>query len=341
MSLQTVSRILNKAPNVRDETVARVQAAIDRLGYVPSLAAQRMAGAHSYFILALNDRARTIADWQSDQGTGWVDQMLLGGMLTCAKHGYRMIVELVDTHSDHIERELMAALAAVQPDGVILTPPHSGNPLIVRLLTEQGISFARIGSTSAGGGFMLVMDDERAGRIATEHLVALGHRRIGFVAGPASYELSGWRVEGWRGAMAAAELDTTDLLVPGDFSHDAGRAAGAWLLELADPATAIIASNDQMALGVLELARGRGVRVPEALSLVSFDDTPAVRFAHPPLTAITQPVAQVAARAVELIIAARKGRASTSDPINIPVSLQIRQTTAVPTRSRVSQAHAF
>jgi LacI family transcriptional regulator len=76
--------------------------------------------------------------------------MLLGGMLTCATHGYRMIVELVDTHSDHIERELMAAIAALQPDGVILTPPHSDNPLIIGLLEQQRISFARIGSRRGG-----------------------------------------------------------------------------------------------------------------------------------------------------------------------------------------------
>lgn len=158
VSLQTVSRVINKEPSVRAELVERVQEAITRLGYVPSIAAQRMGGSRSYLIVALNDRERTIADWRAREGTDWVDQMLLGGMLTCATHGYRMIVELVDTHSDHIERELMAAIAALQPDGVILTPPHSDNPLIIGLLEQQRISFARIGSRR-GGGFCL--DDGR------------------------------------------------------------------------------------------------------------------------------------------------------------------------------------
>jgi LacI family transcriptional regulator len=116
VSLQTVSRVINNEPNVRPETKERVQAAIDRLGYVPSIAAQRMSGSRSYLILAINDRDRTIADWQARQGTDWVDQMLLGGMLKCAEHGYRMIFELVDTHSDHVERELAGAIAALQPD---------------------------------------------------------------------------------------------------------------------------------------------------------------------------------------------------------------------------------
>ncbi len=97
VSLQTVSRVINNGANVRPEMQQRVQAAIDKLGYVPSIAAQRMSGSRSYLILALNDRDRTIADWRARQGTDWVDQMLLGGMLKCAEHGYRLIIELVDT----------------------------------------------------------------------------------------------------------------------------------------------------------------------------------------------------------------------------------------------------
>jgi hypothetical protein len=82
-----------------------------------------MSGSRSYLILAINDRERTIADWQARQGRDWVDQMLLGGMLKCAEHGYRLIVELIDTHSDHVERELLGAIGALRPDGIILTPP--------------------------------------------------------------------------------------------------------------------------------------------------------------------------------------------------------------------------
>src|SRR6056300_560017 len=106
VSLQTVSRVINNEANVRPEMKARVQASIDKLGYVPSIAAQRMSGSRSYLILALNDRKRTIEDWRAREGSDWIDQMLLGGMLKCAEYGYRLIFELVDTRSDHIEREL-------------------------------------------------------------------------------------------------------------------------------------------------------------------------------------------------------------------------------------------
>lgn len=331
VSLQTVSRVINNEPNVRPAMMERVQASIGKLGYVPSLAAQRLRGSRSYVILALNDRERTIADWRERQGADWVDQMLLGGMLKGAEHGYRIIVELVDTHSDQVERELMGAIAALRPDGVILTPPHSENPLIVRLLAEQGISFARIGSLGAGPGFALTMDDERAARLATEHLLELGHRRIGFIAGPPEYELSGWRVSGWRAAMAAAELPTYDLLAQGDFSYESGTAAATGLLESEAPPTAIVASNDRMTLATLEAARARGLDVPRDLSLVSFDDTPMMRFTHPPLTAVVQPIAEVSARAVELIIADQVGGDAPGEPVVIPASLTPRGSTAPPT----------
>ena len=328
VSLQTVSRVVNKDSGVRPEMMQRVQASIDKLGYVPSIAAQRMGGSRSYLILALNDRERTIADWRARQGTDWFDQMMLGGMLTCAEHGYRLIVELVDTHSDHIERELLAAIAALQPDGVILTPPHSGNPLIINLLEAQGISFARIGSLTDGPGIRLIMDDTRAARIATEHLLELGHRRIGFIAGPDEYELSAWRVDGWRGAMDAAGLATDGLLVQGDFSHASGGVAASKLLALPEPPTAIIASNDQMTLATLELARERGLTVPDDLSLISFDDTPIIRLAHPPLTAIVQPIAEVTAQAVNLIIADLTNGATIPTPVRVPASMILRYSTS-------------
>jgi LacI family transcriptional regulator len=302
VSLQTVSRVMNNEPNVRPAMKERVQASIDKLGYVPSIAAQRMSGSRSYLILAINDRERTIADWRTRQGTDWVDQMLLGGMLKCAEYGYRMIFELVDTHNDHVERELSATIAALQPDGVILTPPHSENPLITGLLSKRKIPFARIGSIASGPGIAMTMDDEGSARLATEHLIALGHSRIGFIAGPEEYYLSNWRIQGWRDAMDAAGLAQDGLCAQGDFSYESGVAAANALFDLDLPPTAIIASNDQMALAVLDSATKRSLSVPDRLSLISFDNTPVVRFTNPQLTAIDQPIAATFAKAVELLI---------------------------------------
>jgi LacI family transcriptional regulator len=326
VSLQTVSRVINNEPNVRPETQARVQASIDKLGYVPLIAAQRLSGRRSYLILALNDRDRTIADWKARQGGDWVDQMLLGGMLKAAEHGYRMILELVDTHSDQIERELAATIGALQPDGVILTPPHSENAQICQLLDAHGIPFVRIGAAGSGPGFSVTMDDAGSAREATEHLIALGHRRIGFIAGSPEYSLSAWRIEGWKSAMADAGLAYEGLLAQGDFGYQSGLDATNRLLALDPRPTAIIASNDQMALAALEAARALKLDVPGSLSLVSFDNTPVVRFNQPHLTAVDQPIAETVAKAVELLIAAARGEPAP-EPVVVHGQLVQREST--------------
>lgn len=333
VSLQTVSRVINNDPKVSPEMRRRIEASIEKLHYVPSIAAQRMSGSRSYIILALNDRDRTIADWMERQGVDWVDQMLLGGMLKCAELGYRMMIELVDTHSDHVQRELRATIAALQPDGVILTPPHSDNQLITKFLADHRIPFARIGSIKPGPGIRMTMDDERAARLATEHLVELGHRRIGFISGSDEYSLSQWRVDGWRAAMKAAGLDTSGLLASGDFTFASGETAARELLGAAEPPTAIIASSDKMSLATLEVARNRGLNVPRDLSLISFDDTPIARFAVPPLTSVDQPIAATASRAVELIIDAQRSAPLPDAIVVIPAGLVPRQSTA-PVRAR-------
>ena len=335
VSLQTVSRVINNDSKVSPQMRRRIEASIEKLHYVPSIAAQRMSGSRSYIILALNDRDRTIADWMERQGVDWVDQMLLGGMLKCAELGYRMMIELVDTHNDHVQRELRATIAALQPDGVILTPPHSDNQLITKFLADHRIPFARIGSIKPGPGIRMTMDDERAARLATEHLVELGHRRIGFISGSDEYSLSGWRVDGWRAAMKAAGLDTSGLLASGDFTYASGEAAARQLFVAAKPPTAIIVSSDKMSLATLEVARDLGLNVPRDLSLISFDDTPVARFAVPPLTSVDQPIAATASRAVELIIDAQRGAPLPDEIVVIPAGLVQRQSTApVNARSR-------
>ncbi len=326
VSLQTVSRVINDGPNVRPQMRNKVQASIERLGYVPSLAAQRMSGSRSYLILAINDRERTLSDWRERQGTDWVDQMLLGGMLMCAKHGYRMMVELVDTRSEHVERELGSAIAALQPDGVILTPPHSENPQIIRLLAKNAIPFARIGANDEGPGLRLTMGDEGAAYAATTRLIELGHKRIGLIAGAREYSLSQWRRAGWERAMDAHDLPHASLCEGGDFGYESGTLATRALLDRNPDMTAIIASSDQMTLAALAVARDRGLHVPRDLSLISFDNTPIVRFSQPPLSAIDQPIAKTVSIAVEELIKTRDAL-PVSAVTDVPANLVERSST--------------
>jgi LacI family transcriptional regulator len=174
------------------------------------------------------------------------------------------------------------------------------------------------------------MDDEGAAQQATRHLLGLGHRSIGFIAGPADYQLSSWRVDGWRATMDEAGLTTEGLLAVGDFSYASGELAARALLTHPEKPTAIIVSNDQMALATIEVAHALGLSIPADLSLVCFDNTPLVRFTRPPLTAIDQPVAEITARAVELLISAQRGELPAPVPVVVPASLVVRESTAAP-----------
>ena len=328
VSLQTVSRVINNEPNVRPALQARVNAAVAKLGYVPSIAARRLGGSRSYLLLALNDRDRTIQGWRSGEGTDWVDQMLLGGILKCAEFNYRMVLELVDTRSAQVERAVDAAISSLGPDGVILTPPHSDNPAITNLLLRQGLPFARVGSMTRSDGYAVSMDDAHAAEAATEHLLDLGHRRIGFITGSQEYALSGARLQGHRRALERRGLGLDPQLIgPGDFSYESGVAATERFCDMSDRPTALIASSDQMALAALRVAGRRGLSVPEQLAIVSFDDTPIVRFSHPPLTAVVQPIAAMVAEAAHLLIRCKAGEAELPDLTVLPFGFAVRGST--------------
>lgn len=329
VSRQTVSRVINNGPNVKPLVRERILAAIEELGYVPSQAARRMGGGRSHLILAINDRPRTIENWRAGRGNDWVDQMLHGGMLTCEAHGYHLLFELVDIAPDRALKQLDYAVSSLRPDGVILTPPHSENPLLGALLIKRGIAFGRMGSSALhDDGINVFMSDHDAGMACVRHLVALDHRRIGFISGSARYAASDAREQGYVEAMAAAGLPIHDGDIQhGDFSFASGAAAMERLSRQPEPPTAVIAGNDEMAFAVLHVAADLGIAIPTQLSVISFDDTPGVRFSVPPLTAIRQPISALAETICVKLIAARDGEDTTGDYV-LPFELVERQSTA-------------
>jgi LacI family transcriptional regulator len=328
VSRQTVSRVINNGPNVKPAVRERILAAIEALDYVPNLAARRMGGARSYLILAINDRQRTIHNWQSGLGNDWVDQMLYGGMLTCEARGYHMLFELVDTDPQLACKQVERALAALRPDGVMLTPPHTGNQPLVDMLKARAIPFGRIGAGPCSDGINVFMDDSVAAGDAVRHLVALGHRRIAFISGSEAYAQSDMRLSGYQQAMVAAGIIINPQHIEhGDFSFESGVAAMTRLLALPERPTAVIASNDEMAFAALHVADDHGIAVPQGLSIISFDDTPGVRFSVPPLTAIRQPIADMAAKITGLMIDTANGTDGSGD-YRLPFELVDRSTTA-------------
>lgn len=328
VAVKTVSRVLNDEPNVTPPVRERVMKAVEDLGYVPSMAARRMGGRRSYLLISFNDRANTINNWRSGRGNDWLDQMLYGAVLACEARGYRMMFELIDPASDQWERQVSAVLSALQPDGVILTPPHSESLAMKELLQRRRVPFACLGGRGEGMGAGVRMDDHAAAAEATRHLIHTGRRRIGFIGGDPRFAVSAARRQGYETALEeAGRTAEAALRTEGDFTFESGVAAAERLLGLAEPPDAILASNDEMALAVLHVAHRRGLSAPGDLAVISFDDTPGVRLSVPPLTAIRQPIAAMAERASGLLIDMARGETPPPEDHLIPYELVLRAST--------------
>jgi LacI family transcriptional regulator len=167
------------------------------------------------------------------------------------------------------------------------------------------------------------------GLAATEHLLSLGHRRIAAISGPADYLCSRARVDGYRSALERAGLPFDPGLVRhGDFQHEGGFGHGTELLGLADPPTAIFAGSDQQALGVYEVARRRGLRIPQDLSVVGFDDLPVARWVSPPLTTVRQPLAEMGRLAAGMLGDLIDGQPLRTQRVELATELIVRESTA-------------
>jgi LacI family transcriptional regulator len=180
-----------------------------------------------------------------------------------------------------------------------------------------------VGSTNFMGGIA-----------ATQHLLELGHRRIAYLGGPIAAACNQARVQGFRGAMEAEGVPVPDGYVRyGRFHHRDGVEQGTALLALPEPPTAIFAGSDETALGVIEAARSRGLRVPEDLSIVGFDDTAVARFASPPLTTVRQPLREMGAVALRRALLLAAGEKVDSYHVELATELVVRRSTAPPARA--------
>lgn len=316
VSIKSVSRVLNREPNVSAALQEKVKAAVEALDYRPSLSARSLAGASSYLIAAFVDASLTLQHMRSGRGNDYLSRLELGALVECHEAGHHLLVELIDYGSPSLEARLTALLKALRLDGVLLTPPNADDPMVLDILERSGTPFVRLGAErDLDRGMRVHMDDRQAAHDMTHHLIGLGHRRIGFVSGPPAYAASQARRAGFLAALSEAGLSPT-AMADGDFTFDSGRRAGLDLLSGEVRPTAIFASNDDMALGVLAAANSLGVRTPDALSVCGFDDTPGALFSTPALTTIRHPVAEMAAEATRMLLAAKKGHACPSQKID-------------------------
>jgi len=338
VSIKTVSRVLNNESGVRPDTREKVRAAADAMGYHPSLSARSLAGSKSFVIAAFVDAALTIDHWRGARAADYLTRVQLGATIECRRAGYHFMIELIDREPPSVEREVLNVLGALRPDGVLLTPPSCDDVTVLDLLRRAGIPYVRLGSEAAGGGGLRIrMDDTGAAAAITEHLIELGHRRIGVILGEAHYPATVARLQGYRQALERHGLAAPpELIQPGDFTYQSGYDATVAFLKLAEPPTAIFASSDDMALGALAALNDVGQAVPRDMSVVGFDGSAGARSSSPPLTTVGHPIDELAALGVRALAT---GEVSTEEEQEIfaplPFHLTVRRSTG-PAADRLS-----
>jgi LacI family transcriptional regulator len=294
VAIKTVSRVLNNEPNVAEPTRERVKAAVAALNYHPSLSARSLASRKSYLIGLLyeNPSANYIVDVQH------------GAMERCHEERFRLFVHQCDGKGEALVLEVMGLLDQTHADGLVVSAPLSESLELIEALDKRKVPFARIAPNDMTHHSAYVdMDDEGAAREMMEHLISLGHRSIGFIVGHPAHYASGLRLRGYQAALKEHRIPFDAAYVrQGLFEFESGLKAARELLALPKPPTAIFASNDDMAAGVLMAAHELNITVPAQLSVVGFDDTYVARIVWPPLTTVHQPTYDLAYAATDLLM---------------------------------------
>ena len=294
VSMKTVSRVMNAEPHVREQVREKVLRAVRELSYRPKVSARSLAGARSYqlgFLL--------------HQLSPYGMHAALGALRACRAAGYHLIVETIDLQALELPSDMEAMTNSLSVDGMILLAPVCDNGVVLNALATAAIPVARIApATQRPTAAQIEVQDEAAARTITDHLLDLGHRRVGLVQGPVGHAASSRRLAGFSKALAARGLEPEpELMQQGLFTFESGRQAAERLLRLKSPPTAVFASNDLMALGVMAKAQELGLSIPRDLSVAGFDDIASASMVWPGLTTMRQPMADMAAAAAEAIIA--------------------------------------
>jgi len=294
VSKKTVSRVINRSPLLNPATREKVEAVIAELGYVPNPQARQLALRRNFSLGLIydNPNAQMVLNFQE-------------GVLDAIRGTeFALVIHPVDRHDPNLFDQIRHFIEQQRFYGVMVLPPLSENDAFFTLLDELGCNYVRMGSAALDDSAHLVQSNDRqAVRDAVDHLIAQGHQRIGLVEGPDGFRSAQERREGWREALTAAGLACdTALIARGSYTFETGKQAGIALLDQPDRPTAIFASNDVMAAGVVHVARERGLDVPGDLSVVGFDDTAIAATIWPPLTTVRWPIRAMAQSAARKLI---------------------------------------
>ncbi len=317
VSVATVSKVINGRTDVAPTTRARIQDLLRQLEYVP----RRPPIAE----------APTIELFFQGNLNAYCTEIMNGVLDAAADLTVPVVVSVRPRHQLKSEpaawardlaaagRKAAVAVTTLLTAGDLDALSRARVPLVViDALNMPHARVTSVGSTNFTGGVA-----------ATQHLLSLGHRRIAYVGGPASAACNQARMHGFRGAMHAAGIPVTEAYVwSGQVTYGDGVARGTELLDLPDPPTAVLAFNDELALGVVEAARVRGLRIPAGLSVVGFDDTEMARFASPPLTTVRQPLREMGAVALRTAVRLARGEKVDFRHVELATELVVRGSTA-------------
>jgi LacI family transcriptional regulator len=312
VSTSTVSHVLNGTRKVSPASVQAVQQAIQALGYIPNTLARSLA----------RSSTSTIGVAISALSNHYFSETVHAIESECAKHGYMML--FVDTHDDpEQELRVVTALHHRRVDGVILAPSNDSKAL--EYLRTNQIPAVLVDRMMSAQFDQVGVENTQATQALITHLIGHGHRRIGFIAGRTGFSTTDERVAGYKAALQAAGLAfDPQLLVNGGSNTEPARQATVQLLGLDAPPTAIMAGNNLMTLGAMHALRDAQLEVPGQMALVGFDDFDWADFFVPRLTLIAQPVNELGARAVHLLLQRMATPEATPHSVRLAPSLQLR-----------------
>jgi len=321
VSHSTVSRALSDSPLVKAETAARVQRLAQEMGYFPDAIARSL----------VTQQTRTVGVVVTTITDPFVAEVVQGVEDTAQENDYSVILA---SSASEPERELAAVemLRAKGVDSVIVTSSRVG-ALYLEHLERIGVPVVLVNNHNEQSGrytFSVSVDNQHGGHLATGHLIERGHRRIGYVSGPADHSDDAERLAGYRQALDEAGIAFDPaLVVPGNGCLDGGEQALRTLARLTEPVTAVFCYNDMTAIGLLSAARQAGISVPDDLAVVGFDDIPLAAHVYPPLTTIAQPQRDMGRQAMDMALALMTADDSTTPFSDVVVKgrLVVRETT--------------
>ena len=315
VSIKTVSRVMNAEPYVTDAVKEKVTQAIQALDYRPNASARSLPGSRSYLIALLFD----------DPASGYASGVQSGAISRCRDRGYHLIVEKIVPGSEGLQQHVSQLARALRLDGAIVAPPACDDPAVLAGLEAAGVAYVRIApDKSIERSSSVYIDDEAAAFEMTAALVQLGHREIGFIKGDPTHGATRQRLAGYLAALQQFGLERREAWISdGDFSFRSGLAAAETMFASGSRPTAIFASNDDMALGVLAAAGRAGISVPGQLSVAGFDDSPGAKVVWPQLTTVRQPNAEMAATAVDLLVDQAAAKSASPEPTREPLTFEL------------------